>query len=135
MVGVVLPPGYTPDSPFGSEFTDAEIELRQFVRTTIEAIYGIQGLLSGAQEIAQIAAWRIATRRTFNPLSRLIADEARLKLNRSIDFNPKALIPAAEVDAARTLELRARAYARIAGAVGEGVNADDVLRRLEAMEV
>ena len=114
-----LPPGVRSGTVFGSQVDPAETDLRRIVRQTVEAAYGINGLLASDQTPDGAGdAWRVATRRTFLPLSRLIADEARRKLEREIEVRPRALIPNAENDAARRQGEAARSIQRLSVATG-----------------
>ena len=96
--------------------SSAAVQLRAQVRDDVAAAFGVIGLLSEAQDASAHGDWRVATTRTFEPLARLVEDEAARKLDAPVRFNRQAFIAAPHSEIARAIAQRATAVQRLQAA-------------------
>ena len=100
----------TPDPSPGA------VALRGQVRDDVAAAFGVLGLLSEAQDASGQSDWRIATKRTWEPLAMLVEAEASRKLETPVRFNRRAWIAAPHSEVARAVAQRATAVQRLVAA-------------------
>ena len=100
----------------GPDPSQGSLELRKQLRTEVEALFGIQGLLSDMDAAAVNNLWRVASVRTFGPMARLVEDEAARKLDAPVRLNRRALIAAPVSEVARSVAQRAMALERMVNA-------------------
>ena len=96
--------------------SSAAVQLRAQVRDDVAAAFGVIGLLSEAQDASAHGDWRVATTRTFEPLARLVEDEAARKLDAPVRFHRPAFIAAPHSEIARAIAQRATAVQRLVAA-------------------
>ena len=92
------------------------VALRGQVRDDVAAAFGVLGLLSEAQDASGQSDWRVATKRTWEPLAMLVEAEAVRKLETPVRFNRRAWIAAPHSEVARAVAQRAAAVQRLVAA-------------------
>ena len=102
--------------------SEGALALRTQMRTDVEALFGVVGLLSEGDGASAQAHWRVAMVRTFGPLANMIEAEAAAKLAGPVTLNRNTWFAAAHGDRARLIVARANGIARL---VNAGMSIDD----------